>query len=509
MQRPAAACLGLLALLSTPRLASADTFAIRARPEGLHQLSQLAPVVVPRTLNLPDFEETLLDCPSDLDIVAVTRDGVATIDWHRVEVDVRDQELRVDALLDLEASAELRVKRAFGCIGSLVCDVNASAAQLGIAITLRTEPSTNGTMKLDTAEVDLQVEPDEFHVNVANCDITDVLATFGEASDAWLSKQVIAQAERVAAEQIQHLLQGNMPLHLEAGGFTADAKLEQCFISERTGVTVIGEADVKWYGTDGGGTPATKKPIGLPFPDDFGPGNFAVAASDALATRALYQAWRGGILEGVIDDLLPTIEISEDGLAQRLGLQAGTQIELDVELAHPAVVEFGRDGPGAKLEVEELLAHVTISSPDLPPWYLEVALDGHIMATPKVDTALGALVLVPTDLGIERLNIRNNAGSLVTDRLRMSEFLRAVVVPLLGQQLAEMPLAPAIEPIDGIYLWLRNLEADAGWLRGSTDLFVVDPNDNTPPDTHLIRSFTPPTSRRSTAITCSRWRRST
>ncbi|MBT8494168.1 MAG: hypothetical protein KJO07_14020, partial [Deltaproteobacteria bacterium] len=74
---------------------------------------------------------------------------------------------------------------------------------------------------------------------------------------------------------------------------------------------------------------------------------------------------------------------------------------------------------------------------------------------------------------------------LDADPARMEQLVADVVLPLLADSLESVPLAPALAPIEGLYVWIKDVGASGGWLRASFDLYSADPDDDIAPETEL------------------------
>jgi MYXO-CTERM domain-containing protein len=234
------------------------------------------------------------------------------------------------------------------------------------------------------------------------------------------------------------------------------------------------------------GPPATERPVGEMLPASYGPAQFALAAGDDRVSRAIYEAWRGGMFSKLLDGVAPSIELSSDGIAQKLGLPGGTTVDLSINVARPPLARFGRNGVGSvRLELSDLGVTATITVPGAAPAVLDVKVDAYAAASVGLAPASGALQLGLDDLTIERLEVVGGEQQINVDPVRLHEFVRAVVTPMLAETLSGIEIAPALQAAEGFFTIARSVTTDKGWLRVAADMFRPDPTDETAPQTSM------------------------
>ncbi|HUH03166.1 MAG TPA: outer membrane protein transport protein [Kofleriaceae bacterium] len=477
------ALLACLAALLVPPAASADSgFAVRARPAGLDFIGAAVKDRLPTRFDIPDYDAG----------VAVISQAEVELAYRTVELIPRAGAIEVHAAIDLDASAFL--DSSFGD-----CDLRVTASPIDLRATVSVANGANGRIEATGVMVEVGLTADQFDFSSQGCVIGDIVEAVLTAAEDWVLDKATGLLEDVAEEKILPMVEDALEmlgaLELEAAGFQLQGRVTGVDIDPGRGLTAAADGQIVWAGPTAPGLidpgpPAVEPAIGVGLPNDYAWGAFALAASDDRATQAVHQAWRGGMFQTLLGGLAPSIELSGDGLAQKLGLPDGTTVDVGIDVTAPPTVGFGRgpDATGVRIALREVRIDVTIAAPGATTGGpgLSVMLDGTLLARVTVQPGLGALQIDPTDLIIERLELTTDSQNLDVDPARLREFVRAVVVPMLGETIRAIPIAPAIRPMDDIFAVVRNVTTQGGWLRAGLDLYRPDPNDRTNPDTDLI-----------------------
>lgn len=477
------ALLACLAALLVPPAASADSgFAVRARPAGLDFIGAAVKDRLPTRFDIPDY---------DADVVVISEAEVE-LTYRTVELIPRAGAIEVHAAIELEAGAFM--DSSFGD-----CDLGVTASPIDLRATVSVANGANGRIEATGVMVDVGLTADQFDFSSQGCVVGDIVEAVLNAAEDWVLAKATELLEDVAEEKILPMVEDALEmlgaLELEAAGFQLQGRVTGVDIDPGRGLTAVADGQIVWAGptapglTDPG-PPAVEPAIGVGLPNDYAWGAFALAASDDRATQAVHQAWRGGMFQSLLGGLAPSIELSGDGLAQKLGLPDGTTVNVGIDVTAPPTVGFGRgpDATGVRIALRDVRIDVTVAAPGATTAGpgLSVMLDGTLLARVTVEPGLGALQIDPTELIIERLELTTNSQNLNVDPARLREFVRAVVVPMLGETVRGIPIAPAIRPMEDIFAVVRNVTTQGGWLRAGLDLYRPDPNDRNNPDTGLV-----------------------
>lgn len=472
-----------LAALLVPPAANADSgFAVRARPAGLDFIGAAVKDRLPTHFDIPDYDAG----------VAVISQGEVDLTYRAVELIPRAGAVEVHAAIDLDAGVFM--DSSFGD-----CDLGVTASPIDLRATVSVANGAGGRIEATGVMVDVSLTADQFDFSSQGCVVGDIVEAVLNAAEDWALAKATELLEGVAEDKMLPLVEDALEmlgaLELEAAGFQLQGRVTGVEIDPGRGLTAIADGQIVWAGPTAPGlidpgAPATEPAIGAGLPDDYAWGAFALAASDDRATQALHQAWRGGLFQELLGGLSPSLELDSDGLAQKLGLPGGTTVDVAIDVTAPPTVGFGRgpDATGVRIALRDVRIDVTIAAPGTTATGpgLSVMLDGTLLATVAVEPSLGALQIDPTDLIIERLELSTDSQNLDIDPARLREFIRAVAVPMLGETVRAIPIAPAIRPMDDIFAVVRNVTTQGGWLRAGLDLYRPDPNDRTNPDTALV-----------------------
>ncbi len=476
---------GLALALAAP--AGADNFALRARPAGIQKLVELAPSQLPTSLDFEPIQGVILSCPIVEDFSGFVDPHTINIQWNDFDLQVTDGGLDIALDLDLDIAADLDVTNLI-CISDVSCDIEIAAQHLTGDIHLSLVSGPNG-IQVGDVNVDLDIHKDNFELDIHGCLIGDGLETVVQWVEGWalnkLMERLEGKAEALVPDKIAALLSSSLPLHVEAGGFHIDAAIEQLLLGEGTGLDLVADAEVTWMGGDES-TPDFEEASGEALPGYFGPGDFAVAAGDDLVGRVLYEGWRGGLFKALLSKIKPSITLSEEGLAQKLGLPGGTNLEVSLDLEEAPEVTFGRnEGKGLHIGLPGLKVLIDIAPPGGQPGHVEISTIASLDVGFEVDGEAGTLQLVVQGLKVDKLDIVSGDEVMRADPARLEQFIGDVGAPMLAAQLAGLPLSPALRPSPELeaFVWLRTFETEDGWLRAGLDLHTPDPNDGTAPDT--------------------------
>ena len=469
MKKVAPIAFAAAAFAGAPPAASED-LGVRVQPGGLAALEDAVTAMVPDEIVLEDVETDAVCNPYIEEATILT-------ELEEVELRADSGTLRAEVVLDLAADAQVEV-----C--SELCDVSARAAPVSATLELALGTSADDWLAVEDAEVELSLSAGRFGVEAEGCSA----GAFLSAIDEWLLDLVGPLAEDFVgsrlADRIGEVLSESLPRRVETDDLAAEGYLSRLDITPERGVDVAGGVAFSSVGADRD-APETSSPLGDPLPLEFGPGDFAFAASDRLVTTALYEAWQAGLLELALEDIAPTIPLSEEGFGQQLGLPEGAEIELGIDFGAAPEASFGRFGEEVSILFEDLIIEVGVAPPGVRPAVIEIAADAHLRAAASV-SGDGALVLDPKELDIKSLIVTGESSDIAADPARLGAFVEDVGVPLLTDLLADLPIAPALRPTDDLYVWMRHIEADRGWLRTGIDLVVPDASDTSPPSTRLV-----------------------
>jgi uncharacterized protein (TIGR03382 family) len=474
--------------------AQAQDFSIRITQEGFDAMRPAALMRLPSTFRVPSMERQLFNCPvTSSDIVAQVPDVDVGVGWRDVRVTAEDGALAVEAEVDLDIDTTVEIDRVYACFGHATCDVTAGADALSLRVVVAGSSSESG-IALEATDVALDLAPEDLSIDSSGCAVGDAAEWLIETFRSWVVERLLSYAESALSEKVASGLEGliaqAVDLEIERAGFSIHGSVDSLSIHAGTGVELSGSVGVRWAGAPvyDAPAPAIGAPEGVALPAEFGPGQFQLAVSDRLATAALYEAWRGGLLSSALEGRLPTIELDSLGVSQQLGLPEATQISMTIDLTEPLVASFDRDGSGhAKVEITNLVVDLHV----LPPWPLpasevRVRVDGSVALGVAIDPSLGGLVPEVGELDIERVTIETEGAELEIDRARIAEFVRGRVTPILAERFSGVPIAPALASIAGVFAYVRTLETEGGWERAGVDLVTADPNDHDPPSTLLV-----------------------
>ncbi len=472
----------LTAVLAASLFASsarADSgYAVRARPPGLDFVGDTVRERLPEHFEVPDVDKGFVYISS----------ARVDLDLHEVELIPHDGWLELHVNTDLTARADVDAT-------VTDCDITVYASPVDLRADLYVQTTGGGQVEVTAVNIAIELDANSFELDSEGCFLGDIVENVIEAVEDWAVEKATELLEGMAEEQILPLVQDAFSqlasLDLDVQGFRFEGGLSGLAVDPQVGLSVTADGDITWTGPTAPGLqdmgpPAVQPAVGEGLPAPYGPAAFALAASDDRVTYAIYEAWRSGIFEELLGGLAPTIELSEEGLAQKLGLPGGTSIEVGLSVGAPPRVHFGRSGNGVRIDLSDLLVSAVIAVPGAEPSELRASLDGTVAASVSVAPGRGALTISADDLTIDRLEIEAGTQSLDVDPERIREFVRAVVIPMLGDKLGSIPIAPVVSPMEGLYAVARDVSAESGWLRVAMDMYRPDPTDRAAPDTGLV-----------------------
>ncbi len=478
------ATFGLCALSSHARGANV---ALRATPEGIEQLQSALPALASR-ISVPTIDIPVGECNSGeaphLELV----NAMADLDWRDVDLSLEGDELGFDGTVDLQVSSELDVVNV-GCFLTMQCNASITAKNVRMAGRISVVVGADGLLEFRPTDpvVDLS-ELSDLNVDVDGCSIGELASTIIDAMDDWIVEFLGEGLGDLASSGLTNLFARapmTIPEVLLRGDFSLESVFEQASIDERKGLAFVAHATVVGVSPVAAPEVPDAEPTEEPFDSGSPSGAFELAAADTIVSAALRQAWWDGLFDKLLSQAAPVFELSTDEMSARLGVPAGTEIAMSITVGGQPSVRFGREQMNqASITLPNLTVAFEVRSPGARTGHLEVTTSADVVAGFRV-AADGALVLVVEDLGIRRLSVSAGEIELFPDLARLEQLIRDVVLPRVQEGLESVPLAPALAPMDGVYVWIREINASGGWLRTSFNLFSRDPDDITPPQTSL------------------------
>ncbi len=487
MQGPRLICLVTSALLlSLPSLAQAEDLALTIRPSGLSQIADAGRQFFPEEIALETtIEKQLVNCPfTDEETVATVDNIVAAVQWNNLALRVEDGMLVVDANIDFNIAAQLSAVNFYACFGSIQCDASFSTTGLDIVANLALMTGEDGNVTLANSNVDVRLDMTDFALDVEGCALGNLVELVTDFMGNWvldkLEDRLEAKLGGVMTERVAGL-DFVLPTEIDRNGFLLQPNLNQIQLDDTQGIQILGDVNVV-----GPAGPAEFKAIETnaeALPASFEGGGIAIAATDNLVSKSLAEAYQAGLFDALLSEAIPTIELSQAGLSQKLGLPPGTTVDVRLLLGTAPTVAFGRGDAGARVALPDVRIDITTNSPNNAEGTMSVlaniVLDARFVVT---DGALGIRV---EDLILDELQIAVGTSIIEPDPVRIQRFIRDVAVPMLSARLSNLPIAPVLQPMDGAFVWVRGLETEGGWLRLGVDLVLPDLNDNVAPETSL------------------------
>lgn len=470
-----------------PSMASAEDLAITIRPSGLSQIAEAATQFFPKEIKVEKtLERQIVNCPfTEEDTVIKVDDIVAAIEWNDLALRVDDGMLVVDANIDLDLGLHFSAVNFYACFGTIDCETSLSTTGIDIVASLALMSGEDGKVSLANSEVDVTLDMADFELDVEGCALGNLLEVVTDLLGNWVLDQLETPAENAIGEALSKKVAGLgfvLPDQIDREGFVLQASLNELLIDSE-GIAILG--DVSVVGPAGPVEASAAKTTAEPLPPSFTDGGIALAVTDSLISKSLAEAFVAGRFDSVLSEAVPTIELSQEGLSQKLGLPKGTTVDVSLKLEKAPTVSFGRkEDTAARVALSDLQIEILINSPGAEQGRVSVEAGAILEAGFAVtDGALGIRV---QDLSFDKLKITTGGGSsLDPDPVRLQKFIRDVAVPMLSARLSNLPLAPVLQPREGTFVWVRGLEAEGGWLRLGVDLVMPDLDDKTAPETSL------------------------
>ena len=480
-------------LLALPSLASAQGYGARVTQEGFDALSTEALARAPELFTTPVLDAVLYDCPAtERNVTTHVPPTNVNLAFHSLELRAENDRFVAAVDFDVDLATNVFIDNPVACFGDADCDVIAGVQNLGIEVELAAGTSPEGGIEFHGAMVDIELSADDLTIESEGCAVGEVVDWLFNTFDTWLLELGVPRLEAALGERItmtlNELLAETVELEVQLEELLIRGTLDSIDLSSSTGLTAGGDLGLQWTGETVWEVPIpeVQRPDGPALPDDFGPGMFQLAVSDEMVTSALYEAWRGGMIQRLLADQTTTIALGGDGVVQQLGLEAGTALEIFVDILQPLEVEFGREAPDvATIGLRELFVRVEVLPPSGPSNSIEVRVDGSLAAGLGVSDALGGLVLDIERLDIDQLTIEAGETLIDADRARLGGFVRETVTPMLAERLGGIPVAPGLHPIAGTFLHVRSVSSEGGWQRVGVDMITPNPDDSTAPDTSI------------------------
>lgn len=462
-------------------------------PEGFDALSTEALARAPELFTTPVFDTVLFDCPAtERNVTGHVPPTNVYLAFHEIELRAEDGRFIAGVNFDIDVDTDVFLDNPYACFGDAECAVTAGVRNLGIEVELAAGTSPEGGIEFHGAMVNLDLRADDLTIDSEGCAVGEVVDWLFDTFDDWLVELGVPLLEDALSERItqalNEILAETIELEVQRDDLLIRGSLDSIDLSSARGLTAGGNLALQWTGETVWEVPIpeVRRPDGPALPDGFGPGMFQLAVSDEMVTSALYEAWRGGMIQQVLADQTMTIELGGDGVVQQLGLEAGTALEIFVDIEQPLEVEFGREATDvATIGLRGLYVRVEVLPPSGPSSSIEVRVDGSLAAGLGVNDNLGGLVLDIERLDIDQLTIEAGETLINADRARLGGFVRETVTPMLAERLAGVPVAPGLPSLAGTFIHVRSISSDGGWQRIGVDMITPNPDDMTAPETSI------------------------
>ncbi len=478
-------------ILLVPSVASAQGFGVRVTPDGMDAITDVAMTRVPNRVVVPSMDRVLYECPGSSTISAQLPDTPVFIGWNDLRLSTEEGRLFVGVNIDVDVTAMVDLDNPYACFGSAHCDLSASLRNLDATVELAAGTGPEGGVEFYGAAVDLILTPEDLDLQSEGCAIGEVATWLFNAFEGWALDLLVPRLETMMSDKISEALTDvfaeTVGLTVEKNDLRIEGWLDALDLTRAYGVSAGGDAAITWTGRTlyDADAPTTAAPEGEALPVATR-GMFQLAASDRLVTNALYEAWRGGLISRMLADQSRTIALGGEGAVQQIGLPAGTEIAIAVDIEEPLAASFGRVAPDvADLTLRGLHVRVEVRRPEGETSTIDVRVDGGLGARIAVEPSLGALVLDIHDLRVDQIRVDGEESELVVDGARLRGFIEGTVMPMISERLSGLPIAPAVHDIEGTFLHVQEISSEGGWQRVGVDLHVPDPTDMNPPDTSL------------------------
>ena len=471
--------------------ASAQGYGARVTPEGFDALSTEALARAPELFTTPVFDTVLFDCPAtERNVTGHVPPTNVNLAFHEIDLRTEDGRFIAGVRFDIGVDTDVFLDNPYACFGDAECAVTAGVQNLGIEVELAAGTSPTGGIEFHGAMVDIDLRADDLSIESEGCAVGEVVDWLFDTFDDWLVELGVPLLEDALSERItmalNELIDETIAIEVQREDLTIRATLDAIDLSSAQGLTAGGDLALQWTGEAVWDVPIpdVRRPDGPALPEGYGPGMFQLAVSDEMVTSALYEAWRGGLIQRLLADQTTTIALGGDGVVQQLGLEANTALEIFIDIEQPLDVQFGREAPNvATIGLRGLFVRVEVLPPSGPSSSIEVRVDGSLAAGIAVNDNLGGLVLDIERLDIDQLTIEAGETLIEADRARLGGFVRETVTPMLAERLAGVPIAPGLHSIAGTFIHVRSISSESGWQRVGVDMITPNPDDATTPDT--------------------------
>ncbi|MEM9863035.1 MAG: hypothetical protein AAF938_15675 [Myxococcota bacterium] len=486
----------LAALLITSS-ASAQDLGLRITTDGFDAIGELAEELAPTELSTPELDTTLFDCPATARVISAhvppTDVGLGL---ERIQLRAQDGGFSASARLSADVNTTIFLDNPFACLGEAECDVIATADDVPVEIAFGLATGPDGGVELTSTVVNLPLTSADVDLQSEGCATGEVVTWLFDAFENWLLERGVPRIEALLEEQVSvvlsNLLTAALELEVEFGPIAIRGSLDGIEADPEDGLTALGSAELAWSGPNvfDGPAPELPQPGDEPFagaPE----GMFQLAVSDVAVNAALYEAWRGGLLQRLLSTPIaqPTIQLDGIGVVQQLGLPEGTNVAIQADFEAPLAVSFGREDDAVSARINDLHVIVSIRAPATAASTIDAFVDGDAAAAIRVDGEAGALRLSIRDIVVDELRLSGREGEgFVFDRSRFEAFLSRTVLPLISERLGDLPVAPSLQEVFGRFVAVRTLSSFEGWQRIGVDLHSPDPADDVAPATFLDAS---------------------
>ncbi|MBT8491808.1 MAG: hypothetical protein KJO07_02000, partial [Deltaproteobacteria bacterium] len=394
----------LVAALASAGSAHAENVVLHVSADGARRLDKLTPAL-PEQLTIPRTVTEVSQCSSRNGTIDV-QNGQLDLVWHDFQLDIEGDRIVIETVVDIDASGDIDVD-------NLACFIGASC-QVGVhgdSVALRTEIAlmTEEGGKLAFVPYNTMVDiggVNGLNIDIDGCFLGSVAELAIDLIDSWAQSWFDEELGALASEALSSVL-GELPLalpeRLQLANYVMYSDFEYADVDPAAGITVGASARI---GSSFGTIPSLDENAPAPTePAIVGEGaaDFQLAASDQLVSSALRQAWWDGAFSKLLSEGQPSFEISSDSLSQRLGLPAGTQVDVGIEVLDQPTVAFGRDEVDeVSIVLPDTVVKFTLRSPGAPAGTIELRTSGHVVGGFRIGAG-GALVLEARAMQIDRL----------------------------------------------------------------------------------------------------------
>lgn len=503
MRRSAAAAglAGLCLAAAAVQPARAHDVNAYVSPSGVEFLEEQLPTYLPDYLAPPAITMQVADpCPGDTAITFTQQntDLYLWIDAFDLSLPA-DGTLRADVTLTTWALGEAYIDNPYLCFGEALCDDELYIEGVRAVIDFAAWVDADGRPRVQLAQVDLELTPEDIYFALSNCAIDDIVNLVIDVGKGWAMDMLLEKVEAMAQEQLapklEEMLAGFASYEGTLGSGDFAARLTSVDL-QPSGIGVGADIDLTsaypaaaCVGSDPG-DPASHQGSA---PNLAGgvPSHVGMSVNLGLVDDALYHVWHEGFM-CVTPETLGALGIDFDlnavgGLLP--GFPEGTTFSLSGNVTVPPRVE-GSAGEDATLEL--ILAGVVVelyaNLPDGTVRTLRLDLDASATASVAIDPAINALALQIGEVSIDRLEVDDEFGleEAGFDFAKVEQLLEERVLPGIIDQLGALPVTgPVFGGLAGYYVILREIRTTSAYLLVKADLFRAPADDGNAPDTTI------------------------